>query len=105
MIATLFGLTYGGAVPAIIIRGSEFFGISSSSTIFGTFRADAHTLFTLNPDMRFAWGGNGRGHSKDRFTPNEITSLSRTNEYQSQKDNYHTYYFWWIARLFKQRHT
>jgi len=35
VIATLFGLTYGGAIPAIIMRSSEFFGISSSGTIFG----------------------------------------------------------------------
>jgi hypothetical protein len=28
-------LTYGGAIPAIIIRSSEFFGISSSGTIVG----------------------------------------------------------------------
>jgi len=35
VIAMLFGLTYGGAVPAIIMRNSEFFGISSSGTIFG----------------------------------------------------------------------
>ena len=35
VIATLFGLTYGGAVPAIIMRNAEFFGISSSGTIFG----------------------------------------------------------------------
>ena len=35
VIAALFGLTYGGAVPAIIMRSSEFFGISSSGTIFG----------------------------------------------------------------------
>ena len=35
VIAMLFGFTYGGAVPAIIMINSEFFGISSSGTIFG----------------------------------------------------------------------
>jgi len=35
VIAMLFGLTYGGAMPAIIMRNAEFFGISSSGTIFG----------------------------------------------------------------------
>ncbi|MCD6295124.1 MAG: MFS transporter [Deltaproteobacteria bacterium] len=36
VIATLFGLTYGGAVPALVMRISEFFGVSSSGAIFGT---------------------------------------------------------------------
>ncbi|MEA3342017.1 MAG: MFS transporter, partial [Chloroflexota bacterium] len=35
VIAMLFGFTYGGAVPAIIMINSEFFGISSSGTTFG----------------------------------------------------------------------
>ncbi len=35
VIAALFGLTYGGAVPAIVMRISEFFGIRSSGTILG----------------------------------------------------------------------
>lgn len=34
MIAMLFGFTYEGAVPAIIMINSEFFGISSSEYIY-----------------------------------------------------------------------
>ena len=35
VIAILFGFTYGGAMPAIIMINSEFFGLSSSGSIFG----------------------------------------------------------------------
>jgi len=35
VIAMLFGFTYGGALPTIIMINAEFFGISSSGTIFG----------------------------------------------------------------------
>ncbi len=35
-IATLFGLTYGGAVPCFVMMNAEFFGLTSSGAIFGT---------------------------------------------------------------------
>jgi MFS family permease len=35
MIAALFGLTYGGALPVIMKMSSEYYGVSSSGTIFG----------------------------------------------------------------------
>ena len=35
IIAALFGLTYGGALPVIMKMSSEYYGVSSSGTIFG----------------------------------------------------------------------
>ena len=43
VIATPYGLTYGGALPVVIMINTEFFGLSSSGTIFGILICGATT--------------------------------------------------------------
>jgi MFS family permease len=43
VIATPYGLTYGGGLPVVIMINTEFFGLSSSGTIFGILICGATT--------------------------------------------------------------
>ena len=51
VIATPYGLIYGGALPVVIMINTEFFCLSSSGTIFGILVCGATTGWAIEAPL------------------------------------------------------